>query len=504
MGGVRALILDASILLADDCDGNGAPTLRAGADFLFRALQFSQLRKVNLLEKMSEVYSFDCFKVSISALEVLMNEISVAWDDIRKDILFVLHSKKVDDFLKLCERGVLLSILDVDTGGDTNKHPSAHYIEKLEELPLTLCRLNKKVASKEAITVGYCMKPSRQADFAKRGAFPLCSVQHDLMFLPLSYDLSIPLQLQEIDVILHKATDDILSVELNLSLAPKITYTNGMEELRRTLPDHPHCCVIDPFNNIYPVLDRLKIQYLLLGLEDLNKEGFSKIRGAHFLKVESYNDPSLSDKLLEAKVSLPSIVKPQVACGVSSAHSMAIVFSLEDYKELQVPLPTVIQVVDVSSSEENKGLDEKGDPQEYVDHSSTLFKFYVLGEKVFHAVKKSTPNGDVLMKLSQANQLKPLVFDSLKSLPTAEKNQYGDEAVDLELVKNAANWLREKLDLTIFGFDVVIQEGTGDHVIVDVNYLPSFKEVSDDVAIPAFWEAIKNKFRERQQTISQP
>lgn len=39
-----------------------------------------------------------------------------------------------------------------------------------------------------------------------------------------------------------------------------------------------------------------------------------------------------------------------------------------------------------------------------------------------------------------------------------------------------------------------IQEGTGDHVIVDVNYLPSFKEVPNEVAIPAFWDAIKKKF----------
>ena len=39
-----------------------------------------------------------------------------------------------------------------------------------------------------------------------------------------------------------------------------------------------------------------------------------------------------------------------------------------------------------------------------------------------------------------------------------------------------------------------IQEGTCDHVIVDVNYLPSFKEVPDDIAIPAFWEAVKKKF----------
>lgn len=43
-----------------------------------------------------------------------------------------------------------------------------------------------------------------------------------------------------------------------------------------------------------------------------------------------------------------------------------------------------------------------------------------------------------------------------------------------------------------------IQEGTGDHVIVDINYLPSFKEVPDDTAIPAFWNAIKKKFESRK------
>ncbi|GLT92813.1 hypothetical protein SLE2022_106290 [Rubroshorea leprosula] len=148
---------------------------------------------------------------------------------------------------------------------------------------------------------------------------------------------------------------------------------------------------------------------------------------------------------------------------------MAIVFRVEDFKDLNVPIPAVVQ--------------------EYVDHSSTLFKFYVLGKRVFQAVKKSTPNADVLMKLSERNGLKPILFDSLKSLPTDTGNQHsGDQDwhINLGLVTRAAKWLSRTLDLTIFGSDVVIQEGFGDHVIVDVNYLPSFKEVPDDVAIPAF------------------
>lgn len=141
--------------------------------------------------------------------------------------------------------------------------------------------------------------------------------------------------------------------------------------------------------------------------------------------------------------------------------------------------------------------------QEYVDHSSSIFKFYVLGEKVFHAVKKSTPNADSLIKLSEGkNGLKPLLFDSLKSLPTSKENEHQEDGncqnanheIDIQLVTDAACWLRRMLDLTIFGFDVVIQENTGDHVIVDVNYLPSFKEVPDNIAVPAFWEAIKSKY----------
>lgn len=118
---------------------------------------------------------------------------------------------------------------------------------------------------------------------------------------------------------------------------------------------------------------------------------------------------------------------------------------------------------------------------------------------------------------------------SLKSLPVSKEessNNKDDGEIDIELVTHAANCLRKILNLTIFGFDVVvsiylsfsllvhihniyvyifesrflcivlllqIQDVTGDHVIVDLNYLPSFKEVPDNVAVPAFWEAIKGR-----------
>ncbi|URD77640.1 Inositol 1, 3, 4-trisphosphate 5/6-kinase [Musa troglodytarum] len=93
----------------------------------------------------------------------------------------------------------------------------------------------------------------------------------------------------------------------------------------------------------------------------------------------------------------------------------------------------------------------------------------------------------------------------LQSLPVATDDQFSVgrlqadiQSLDVDLVKSAANWLKTELDLTIFGFDVVIQEDTGDHVIVDLNYLPSFKEVPDTDAIPAFWTAIKSAHEARK------
>lgn len=58
-----------------------------------------------------------------------------------------------------------------------------------------------------------------------------------------------------------------------------------------------------------------------------------------------------------------------------------------------------------------------------------------------------------------------IFLHSLKSLPTTKGNPNSidgnsskatDHCIDLELVTSAANWLMRKLELTIFGFDVVV------------------------------------------------
>ncbi|KAK3011837.1 hypothetical protein RJ639_010831 [Escallonia herrerae] len=524
-GGVRGILVDSSVVLAADEDGEAS--LTPGATYLLSKLRHSNIPtvfpppfsydppppprnlsalKVSFLERMAKLYSFDCFLLNLSSVADTTNEVAQAWAANGGSFLYVVSDDKKNLVLNLSNCDWVIIILrslgqgsaDGVKGSVLGKRSGMLLIDKLEELPLAICNLNKKALGMKTVTVGYIMKPSREEDFAKRGAFPLYPTQNGLIFVPLTFELPMSSQLREVDVVMHKATDEILSIEQKSSseFLKKIIYTRGMQELQRCIEEQPDCSLIDPLENIYPVLDRLRIQQILLSLESLSTDSLCKIRGPHFLKVDNFDEPNLAQRLLEAKLFPPSIVKPQVACGVADAHSMAIVFRVDDYMGLNVPLPAVVQADHF----------EQLELKEYVDHSSTLFKFYVLGDKVFYAVRRSTPNADILVKLSENNGLKPLLFDSLRSLPTVKENQHsgvGDSHMDnnqhlnLGLVTEAASYLRKMLDLTIFGFDVVIQEGSGDHVIVDVNYLPSFKEVPDDVAIPAFWEAIKRKHDSR-------
>ncbi|GFP82818.1 inositol-tetrakisphosphate 1-kinase 4 [Phtheirospermum japonicum] len=495
MGGVRGILLDSSVLLSPSAAGNGDVNgdTRPSANFLLSKLRYSKIPfgishapglpspKEHLLQEMARTYSctIHCFSLE----DDISSEVARIWEGKEGTLIHVVSGRGADVCHKESGSGwlkVTVGFADEKTCNnpeyDVAAGTSNIFIQKLEELPLLICNLNKKAMLKEALIVGYVMKPSREEDFAKRGAFPLRPTQNGLMFLPLNYELPISSQLELVDAVLHKATDEILSVEMgsHSEFSEKVTFTRNLQELQRYIKCQPDCCVIDPFSNIFPILDRLTIQQILIGLETLKTQGRSKIRAPHFLKVDSFHEPYLEQRLAEAKLSLPNIVKPQVACGVSDAHSMAIVFKVDHYKDLNVPLPAVVQ--------------------EYVDHSSLIYKFYALGGNVFYAVKKSIPNAETLMKLFSDKGTKPLHFDSLKSLPVATEQLNADNhQIDVELVKDAAHWLRGKLDLTIFGFDVVVQEGTGDHVIVDVNYLPSFKEVPDDVALPAFWDSLKEK-----------
>ncbi|GJM99269.1 hypothetical protein PR202_ga16356 [Eleusine coracana subsp. coracana] len=472
------LVLDSSVLLepsasADGGGGSGEVALAPGAEALLRRLRYSNLGVAicypeGFLERIASLYSFGYSPLPATSGNCSPNDLMLEWS--RTSSCFYVTSS-IDQSLFSELRNQDWRVLSVDPReliffsgpgndcGELIKDPEVFKVSRLQELLLTLATLIKReIGSSSVLVVGYLMKQSREEDYAKA----------------------------KVDMVLHKVTDEIVKIDPNSSFEfPKgISFSAGMSEiirpsLNRFVEEHPDFCIIDPFRNIYPLLDRHQIQQILVQLQECGTEGKPRLRAPHSLKVNNFHDGKLEKQLAEAKLSFPLIVKPQVACGVADAHNMALVFKFEEFSNLTVPLPAVLQ--------------------EYIDHGSKIFKFYVIGDKVFYAVKTSMPNASFLKSSSGGE---PLTFNSLKTLPVATKEQLletrvQDSKLDTTLVEEAAKSLKELLGLTIFGFDVVVQEGTGDHVIVDLNYLPSFKEVPDTEAVPAFWDAIRLTYQSK-------
>lgn len=56
-----------------------------------------------------------------------------------------------------------------------------------------------------------------------------------LIFMPLTFEIPLSSQLQVVDVVLHKVTDEIMSIQVqsNSESYNRITFTSGMQELQR-------------------------------------------------------------------------------------------------------------------------------------------------------------------------------------------------------------------------------------------------------------------------------
>jgi Inositol 1,3,4-trisphosphate 5/6-kinase ATP-grasp domain len=145
--------------------------------------------------------------------------------------------------------------------------------------------------------------------------------------------------------------------------------------------------------------------------------------------------------------------------------------------------------------------------QEYCNHDARLFKVCVVGDAVHMHERASLPN--LCSGLHGS-----LTFDSQKPYPTAadfgmqpvpattaanagsngttdgatndstiancgQQQQQQQPHLSLETAHRAAQRLREAFGLTLFGFDLIVACETGEVTVIDVNYFPSFRDLSD-------------------------
>jgi inositol 1,3,4-trisphosphate 5/6-kinase len=238
------------------------------------------------------------------------------------------------------------------------------------------------------------------------------------------------------DIILHKLTYDMIYDIYKDPVAIK-----NMTIVNKYILKYPKMHIIDPLKSIYVLINREKM-YNMLSILSKKSEFFSIPK---YIIVNSYIDMQLViSYILEKTISLPVIIKPIDA----ESHTMKIITHIDDIQLFEYINPIIFQ--------------------EYINHDKQLYKAYVLNNEIFIFKRISLPN------IIQNKYNPPIEFNT-QSLPLSINT---DEIINPQIQK-IGHIIQDKIKLSIFGFDVIINSKNNTYLVIDVNYFPSFKELND-------------------------
>ncbi|KAI9136402.1 inositol-tetrakisphosphate 1-kinase [Paraphysoderma sedebokerense] len=307
----------------------------------------------------------------------------------------------------------------------------------------------------------------------------------------VNLDITRPLHDQgQIDLLLHKLTETILAADNGDANANK-----HLENVSVFMKANPKIPVIDPISNLRTLLNRDATFELLSKVANISSS--SKEQLFHLPKSVIYacahKVPIETDRANNETVTFPVIIKRSEACSSQSSHEMVLVRSKSEF--------SAVLKNDVVSLKQGElkfvfGKDDEVMVQKFVNHDGVLFKVYVLDSFVHVLLRPSLKNVNVK---EYTESTSPLYFDSQtipKSFPadlsqttevmsdpvakaflsaTPEIRAKVERYMDMKLINDIATGIREKLGITLFGFDLIREVETGRWFVVDLNYFPSFE-----------------------------
>ncbi|XP_073980325.1 inositol-tetrakisphosphate 1-kinase-like isoform X2 [Rhodnius prolixus] len=230
------------------------------------------------------------------------------------------------------------------------------------------------------------------------------------------------------NVIIHKLTDIIAQ-----ALKGDVKSMKMLGYVEDYIKSHPEVVIIDPLENVRKLLDRY-ISYRVIHDSDLDK----------------------------------IVCKPSVANG-TDCHKMAVVFNERGLKDCQPPC--------VAHS--------------FVNHNAVLYKLFIVGDE-YHIVERPS------LKNFYADPDRATIHfhshdvsksDSSSSLSVLDENECGmnpreGRAADPDLLRQIVSIIRAELGMSLLGVDVVTENTTGRHAVIDINPYPGYD------GYPNFFESL--------------
>ncbi|XP_078349597.1 inositol-tetrakisphosphate 1-kinase-like isoform X2 [Oculina patagonica] len=262
-------------------------------------------------------------------------------------------------------------------------------------------------------------------------------------------DLDRPLEEQgPFDLIIQKITDHMAAATDGDTQSLKT-----LKGLEMYIKDHPEVIVIDPMESVHKLFDRTTSYQIMKECEIL-EEGV-RVFIPNFVQIDELDCKQNLMKIENAGVLFPMII----GHGSETCHEMALIFNKEGLSDLTPPCVV----------------------QQFVNHDALLFKVFVAGNNHYIVERPSIKN----FYNAAARDMKTIFFsshdvskpDSGSYLSELDEDDNNDSSIALDenLVLKLVRKLQPKLNLTMFGIDIVVEKGTGHHVVIDINYFPGYE-----------------------------
>ena len=248
-------------------------------------------------------------------------------------------------------------------------------------------------------------------------------------------------------------------------------YNHGLEtgnsKLRKLLNYVSSCPqipkVLDPIEETVRLADRF---YSMQIMEDCQfvMNGI-RVYVPKFTFLKKTDSEHILEIIDKKGMDFPIITKPHVTRCDAEAHDMAIIFS--EAAVTDINFPCVIQ--------------------QFVNHNSMLYKVAAVGQRMYICERPSVKNlerslDDTVyfdsMTVSKRNVHNKDLHDRNPQKMQFQTSVTSDEPLlDEQVVGELIKRITNRIDLTLFGVDIIVDEKTGDYGLIDLNYLPSYDGV---------------------------
>ncbi|XP_062378551.1 inositol-tetrakisphosphate 1-kinase isoform X2 [Sardina pilchardus] len=235
---------------------------------------------------------------------------------------------------------------------------------------------------------------------------------------------------------------------------------------------HPETIVLDPLPAIRTLLDRCKSYQLVHHIEEHMKD--ERICSPPFMLLDEPCGPDTLELMKQQGLTFPFICKTRVAHGTNS-HEMAIIFSAEGLQAVQPPCVC----------------------QSFINHNAVLYKVFVVGDS--HAVVerpslKNFPSGPADRKAIFFNSHNVSKPESSSDLTSRDNVEGVSQPPSDDVISALCRALRESLGASLFGIDIIINNQTGQHAVIDINAFPGYE------GVPEFYSDLLNHITSVLQT----